>query len=73
MITSSVYSKYSGFLHSREDRESSNILGAMVGIASAIEMWSYIGDVGNKIIVNLVTVNSESILSTSNSNSIGSI
>ena len=62
-------SKYSGSLHSREDRESSNIFGAVVGIAGTIEMWSYIGDARSQITVNLVTVNSESILSTSNSKS----
>ena len=62
-------SKYSGSLHSREDRESSSIFGAVVGIAGTIEMWSYIGDARSQITVNLVTVNSESILSTSNSKS----
>lgn len=54
-------SKYSASLNSRENRESSNIFGAVVGIAGVIEMWSYIGDVGSQITVNLVTVNSESI------------
>ena len=51
---------YSGFLHSRQDRESSNILGAVVGIAGAIKMLSFIGDVRSQITVNLVTANSES-------------
>ena len=54
-------SKYSASLNSRENRESSNIFRAVVGIAGVIEMWSYIGDVGSQITVNLVTVNSESI------------
>ena len=51
---------YSGFLHSRQDRESSNILGAVVGIAGAIKMLSFIGDVRSQITVKLVTANSES-------------
>ena len=45
------------------------MLGAVVGVAGAIEMWRFIGDVGSQITVNLVTANSESVLSTSNSNS----
>ena len=61
-------SKYSGFLHSSKNREPSNILGAVLGIADAIEMWSYIRDVGSHVTVNLVTANSESVLNTSNSN-----
>ena len=49
--------------------ELSNTLGAGVGIADAIEMWSYIGNAGSQITVNLVTANSEPVLSASNSNS----
>ena len=56
------------FLHSSKNREPSYILGAVLGIAGAIEMWSYIRDVGSHVTVNLVIANSESVLNTSNSN-----